>query len=105
MPNTHLMIRGESFLINDQLTYAEIETSRPEVRGLLMNARFIQGIFDDQAQPQRFARFGRDTWNAAANTERLVAALPEWYAHGLRAFTVGLQGGWTMLYHRQRHDR
>ncbi|MFL7792473.1 MAG: hypothetical protein AB8I69_10065 [Anaerolineae bacterium] len=93
MPNTRLTIRGESFLINDQLTYAEIETSRPEVRGLLMNARFIQGIFDDRTEPQRFARFGHDTWNAAANTERLVAALPEWYAHGLRALTVGLQGG------------
>jgi hypothetical protein len=63
----------------------------------LMNARFIQGIFDDQAQPQRFAIFGHDTWNPEANTDRLIAALPQWYAHGLRAFTVGLQGGGPVL--------
>ena len=27
------------------------------------------------------------------NTERLIAALPEWYRYGLRAFTTGFQGG------------
>ena len=58
-----------------------------------MNARFIQGIFDDKADPARFARFGHDVYDPAANTARLVAALPQWYDHGLRAFTVGLQGG------------
>jgi hypothetical protein len=28
-----------------------------------------------------------------ANSKRLIAALPEWYGYGLRAFTVGFQGG------------
>ena len=93
MPKTRVSTQGESFLINDKLTYSEVENSRPGVHGLLMNARFIQGIFDDRAVPERFARFGHEVFDPAANTDRLIAALPDWYAHGLRAFTVGLQGG------------
>jgi hypothetical protein len=93
MSQTRISIQGERFTINGRLTYAEIEGSKPRVHGLLMNARFIQGIFDDRAAPERFARWGHETWNAAAQTQRLVEALPQWHAHGLRAFTVGLQGG------------
>ncbi len=61
MSNTSLSIQDESFLINGQLTYAEIAGSNPNAHGLLMNARFIQGIFDDKADPGRFDRFGRAT--------------------------------------------
>src|SRR5690554_6441943 len=93
MAETHVDIRGEKFLINGKLTYHEIEGSRQQARGLLMNARFIQGIFDDKAEPDRFARFGRHKYDPDKNTDDLIAALPQWYAHGLRAFTVGLQGG------------
>jgi hypothetical protein len=93
MPQTALTINGESFLINGKLTYTEMEHSRPKVHGLLMNARFIQGIFDDKADPKRFARWGKIAFDPDANTENLIAALPEWYQHGLRAFTVGFQGG------------
>lgn len=84
MTSTTLDIQGEQFLIDDQLTYAEIPGSSPQVHGLLMNARFIQGIFDDSADPSRFARFGHAGWDPEANTDRLIAALPEWHAHGLR---------------------
>ena len=93
MPKTSVSIQDESFLINGKLTYAEIENSKPKAHGLLMNARFIQGIFDDKADPGRYARWGHDTWDPAQHTADLVAALPEWYGYGLRAFTVGLQGG------------
>ena len=93
MPNTSLSIQGESFLINGKLTYAEIDGSNPNAHGLLMNARFIQGIFDDKADPARFARWGKAEWHADAHTDDLIAALPAWYKYGLRAFTVGLQGG------------
>jgi hypothetical protein len=58
-----------------------------------MNARFIQGIFDDKAAPERFARFGWEKWDPERHTDELIKALPEWYAYGLRAFTVGFQGG------------
>ena len=97
MSKTAVAIKGKKFTLNGKLTYSEIAGSKPEAHGLLMNARFIQGIFDDQADPQRFAIFGHDTWNPEANTDRLIAALPQWYAHGLRAFTVGLQGGGPVL--------
>lgn len=93
MPKTSLSIQGESFLINGQLTYSELNGSKPEAHGLLMNARFIQGIFDDKADPSRFARWGNDQWDPEAHTDGLIAALPEWYGYGLRAFTVGFQGG------------
>jgi hypothetical protein len=58
-----------------------------------MNARFIQGIFDDAANPERFARFGQAEWDPEKNTDDLIAALPKWRDYGLRAFTVGFQGG------------
>ena len=93
MGKTNISIENESFLINGKLTYSEINTSKPQAHGLLMNARFIQGIFDDQADPGRFARWGHSEWNAEANTQALVDALPQWYGYGLRAFTVGFQGG------------
>ena len=34
MSHTHVSIQGESFLINDHLTYSEIEKSKPDVHGL-----------------------------------------------------------------------
>ena len=90
---TQFSLEGGKFLIDGALTYSEIEASKPEAHGLLMNARFIQGIFDDKNQPERFARWGHSDWDAKANTQRLVDALPDWHRYGLRAFTVGFQGG------------
>jgi len=93
MSQTNLSIRGESFLINGQLTYQALAGSNPNVHGLLMNARFIQGVFDDQADASRYARWGHSNWDPEQHTDDLIAALPEWYRYGLRAFTVGFQGG------------
>ncbi len=90
---TKLSIEGERFLINGRLVYQEIPAASKDAHGLLMNARFIQGIFDDKADPRRFARFGWKTWDPERHTDELIQALPEWYRYGLRAFTVGLQGG------------
>jgi hypothetical protein len=97
MTKTSIDIESTKFLINGYPTYSTIEGSNQDAHGLLMNARFIQGIFDDKADPERFAIFGHDTWHPEANTDRLIAALPQWYDHGLRAFTVGLQGGGPVL--------
>ncbi|MBS12794.1 MAG: hypothetical protein CME19_14460 [Gemmatimonadetes bacterium] len=93
MGNTTISIENESFLINDKLTYSDLDGSNPNAHGLLMNARFIQGIFDDKADPGRFARWGNDIWDPKAHTQGLIDALPEWYGYGLRAFTTGFQGG------------
>jgi hypothetical protein len=61
--------------------------------GLLTNARFIQGVFDDKSDPRRFDRYGVDKFDPDENTDQLISSLPEWYAHGLRAITVSFQGG------------
>lgn len=93
MPQTRFSTLGEKFLINEKLVYSENEGNDPKVHGLLMNARMIQGIFDDEMDPSRFERWGFGSWDPEAQTDRLIAALPQWYAKGLRAITVGLQGG------------
>lgn len=92
MSKTKIEIIGEHFYINGRKTYSEIENNNKNVHGLLMNARFIQGIFDDKADKARFNRFGK-IFDPEQNTDDLIKALPEWYSYGLRAFTVGLQGG------------
>lgn len=93
MPRTSITIQKTSFLINGKPTYSEIDGSAENAHGLLMNARFIQGVFDDRTGRDRYARWGKDEFDPDRNTGDLVAALPEWYACGLRAFTVGFQGG------------
>lgn len=93
LTKTIVEISGEQFLINGRLVYSEIETSRTEAHGLLMNARFIQGVFDDSLCPERFNRWGRGPYDPERQTDELIAALPQWYRYGLRAFTVGFQGG------------
>jgi len=60
-----------------------------------MNARLIQGIFDD-LNPQtreRWAYPDTGKWDPDRNTREFVAAMPEWRRHGLLSFTLGLQGG------------
>ena len=90
---TSVDITGVDFRINGKLTYSEVPSSLPNAHGLLMNARFIQGIFDDKEAPDRFARFGWKTWDPDRHTNELIQSLPMWYGYGLRALTVGFQGG------------
>ena len=89
---TRLGITGRLFTVNGSLTYSELPDCPREYRGMLMNARMIQGIFDDRKDRSRFDRFGR-VFDPEKNTDDLIAALPRWYAAGLRAVTVGFQGG------------
>ncbi|ENY98801.1 hypothetical protein HMPREF1093_00011 [Hungatella hathewayi 12489931] len=90
MNHTKMTIKGDKFYINGELTYSEIDGC--PYRGLLMNARFIQGIYDDKTGRERYIRFGK-SFDPDQNTDELIESLPEWYQAGLRAFTVGLQGG------------
>lgn len=91
---TVLSIKGDKFFINDALTYNEIPNCK--YKGLLMNARFIQGVFDDKIDKGRFQRFNR-IFDEEKNTQDLIKSLPEWYDAGLRAITVGFQGGGPCL--------
>ncbi len=94
MLNTRYKIIGDNFYINDKKTYSEILDSNEKMHGLLFNARFIQGIFDDKNPENagKYDRFGKK-FDATANTDDLISHLKEWYDVGIRAITVGLQGG------------
>lgn len=89
---TNLTVKDTLFSINGNLTYSEIPNCPKEYHGLLMNSRMIQGVFDDKANSSRFNRFGK-IFNAENNTNELISALQQWYDSGLRAITVGFQGG------------
>jgi len=92
---TTLTIRGDAFYINGQPTYRGRTFNGKKVEGLLMNTRMVQGIFDD-LNPETVSRWNYpDTgkWDPERNTNEFVAAMPEWKAHGVLAFTINLQGG------------
>lgn len=94
-PKTTVTITGDQFLINGKPTYAGRSWRGQKIEGLLMNARMVQGVFDD-LNPDTVSRWAySDTgkWDAARNTREFIAAMPAWRAHGLLAFTLNLQGG------------
>ncbi|MFI3238305.1 MAG: hypothetical protein R3Y47_09825 [Lachnospiraceae bacterium] len=91
MGKTFLTIEGSKFKMNGKLVYEELEGAKKEMHGMLMNQRFIQGIFDSKDRIQ-FERYGK-SFNPDQNVKELIEALPEWYDKGLRAITVGMQGG------------
>ena len=93
---TNLSIKGKNFYINDKPVYDEIPGANPESLGLLWNQRVIQGVFDDKTDRTRFNLFRDKIFDPERNTDNLIAALPEWYAYGMRAITVGFQGGWPV---------
>jgi hypothetical protein len=92
---TAVSIHGDAFHINGQPTYAGRSYQGRKIEGLLLNARLVQGVFDD-ANPETRGRWAYpDTgrWDPDRNTNEFIAAMPEWRRHGLLAFTINLQGG------------
>lgn len=99
-PMTHVSIHGEQFLINNKPTYQGRYWQGHKVEGLLMNARLVQGIFDD-SNPETVNNFKYpDTgiWDPERNTNEFIAAMPSWKKHGLLSFTLNLQGGSPLGY-------
>jgi hypothetical protein len=92
---TVVSIAGDDFQINGQLTYAGRTWCGTRIEGLLLNARLVQGIFDDlnTNSVTRWAYPDTGRWDAERNTREFIAAMPEWRRHGLLAFTLNLQGG------------
>jgi len=94
-PMTEVSIVGEEFYINGKPTYDGRFWQGNKIQGLLLNARLVQGIFDDR-NPETVGQWAYpDTrqWDAERNTREFVAAMPDWERHGLLAFTLNLQGG------------
>lgn len=92
---TRVSIEGQQFLINGRPTYAGRIWNQRRIEGLLLNARFVQGIFDDLNPETRTRWAYPDTgqWDPERNTREFVAAMAEWRRHGLLSFTLNLQGG------------
>ena len=96
MGKTKVGIKGRMFYINGVPTYSDIPGSNPKSHGLIWNSRVIQGIFDDNEGLEHLKKVSGADFDPEKNTDDLIASLPEWYAYGLRAITVGLQGGWAV---------
>lgn len=90
-----IAIEGTQFLIDGAPTYSGVSWRGHPLSGLLMNARMVQAVFDDECEATRSRWAYPDTgvWDPDRNTDEFCAALPEYRRHGLLAVTVGLQGG------------
>ena len=101
---TIVSVVGDEFHLNGKPTYAGRTWRGHKIQGLLLNARLVQGIFDDR-NPDTVAKWAySDTgkWDAERNTREFLAAMPEWRRHGLLAFTLNLQGGSPQGYSREQ---
>jgi hypothetical protein len=92
---TAVTIDGEQFFINGKPTYAGRVWRGHKIEGLLMNARLVQGIFDDlnPETAERWAYPDTDKWDPNRNTREFIEAMPDWRRHGLLCAVVNLQGG------------
>jgi CubicO group peptidase (beta-lactamase class C family) len=76
---TRVAIKGDRWFLNEVITYAGAKA-----QGRLVNVRMVNAVFEDARRPE---------FQAEANTERFLKALPDYVSHGVRAFTINLQGG------------
>ncbi len=97
---TEVTIVGEKFHINGSPTYEGRSWTPSDggefpVEGLLMNARLVQGVFDDLNPKTRGQWTYPDTrqWDPDRNSDEYIDAMVSWREHGLLGFTLNLQGG------------
>jgi CubicO group peptidase (beta-lactamase class C family) len=76
---TRVSIKGDQWYLNDAVTYRGAKAE-----GRLMNVRIVNAVFEDAK---------RREFQADANTGRFLRALPDYVRHGVRGFTINLQGG------------
>ncbi len=76
---TRVAIKKDQWFFNDAVTYRGAKAE-----GRLMNVRMVNAVFEDVNRPE---------FQADANTDRFLKALPDYVRHGMRAFTLNLQGG------------
>jgi hypothetical protein len=102
--STAVSIVGEEFYLNGQPTFKGRVWKGHKIEGLLLNARMVQGIFDDRNSNtvSRWSYPATGRWDPERNTREFVAAMPEWRRHGLLAFTMNFQGGSPEGYSREQ---
>jgi len=100
---TTVAIDGQMFLINGRPTYQGRSFRGMKIEGLLLNARLVQGIFDDRnPQTRKLWDYPDGPWDPDRNTREFIAAMPVWRSHGLLSFTINLQGGSPQGYSNQQ---
>src|SRR4051794_26515036 len=77
-PATEVSIRDGRWHINGRVTYPGAKAE-----GLLMNVRMVNAVFEDARRPE---------FDPDANTDRFIKQIPGYVGHGIRAFTLCLQG-------------
>ncbi|HUU22389.1 MAG TPA: hypothetical protein VM389_07610 [Phycisphaerae bacterium] len=91
---TTVGIDGQAFQINGRPTYPGRVYEGMKVEGLLLNARLVQGIFDDRNPDTRATwDYPDGPWAPDRNTDEFVAAMGVWRRRGLISFTINFQGG------------
>jgi hypothetical protein len=91
---TTVDVDGDRFLIDGRPTYPGRYFRGHRIEGLLLNARMVQGVFDDLNPATRpMFDYPDGPFDAERNTSEFVAAMPSWRSAGLLAFTVNFQGG------------
>ncbi len=91
---TKVSIKGREWHVNGKPLHEGQMWGQSSMQGLLMNSRMVQGIFYDlnpETRPQW--RYPDGNWDPQRNTDEFCAAMADWRAHGLDAFTLNLQGG------------
>jgi CubicO group peptidase (beta-lactamase class C family) len=76
---TRVAIKKDQWYLNSVVTYRGAKAE-----GRLMNVRMVNAVFEDARRPE---------FSADDNTTRFLLALPDYVGHGIRAFTINLQGG------------
>lgn len=76
---TTVAIQDGKWRIHGAVTYPG---TRAE--GLLLNVRMVNAVFEDAKRPD---------FDPDVNTDAFIAKIPDYMAHGVRAFTFCLQGG------------
>jgi hypothetical protein len=80
---TRVSIVDGQWHLNGKRTYPGAKAE-----GLLMNVRMVNAVFEDANDTTRPTGFDPD-----ANTDAFIKQIPDYVASGVRAFTIGLQGG------------
>ena len=94
MGKTTVDVDGDRFLIGGRPTYPERHFRGQRIEGLLLNARMVQGVFDDlNPETRSMFDYPDGPFDADRNTSEFIAAMPGWRSAGLLAFTINFQGG------------
>lgn len=78
-PHTRVELVNGRWQINGEITHPGAPAE-----GLLMNVRMVNAVFEDRTRPE---------FDPEANTDVFLRHLDDYVAHGVRAFTINLQGG------------